>query len=331
MIKIDLSIKIKGISTENFEDEYLKKFDVYVKPKDRLENEKKKYPKNSKEFKVLNYLVKKFPEIIKGKPYQLLKTINHFENKKWDKSVFSKDIISGKNKLTEFGNLLLDCFGYEDRFRKNVNRGLWLAKHLNIKSCVYCNAQSTITIEDKKALFQFDHFFSKSKYPYLSISLYNLIPSCSNCNNTKNNKDLNLVEHFHPYENSISDYGEFYLKYNPDPKQLFTMEDVKKQNLKIEFKAKHSEPNDIVHKHNKLYNLDEIYNCHQDIAEEILMKAVIYTNKLIKNHLEIEGLFPDKKTYLRYLLGNYMDDKEIHNRFFSKFSQDIAKQLGLLE
>ncbi|MFK4985705.1 hypothetical protein ACI4B7_28170, partial [Klebsiella pneumoniae] len=80
---------------------------------------------------------------------------------------------------------------------------IWLARQLNLKCCPYCNAQYTIIANSDAgktiAKFQFDHFFSKDKFPYLSISLYNLIPSCANCNITKSKKPLNLKDHYHPY------------------------------------------------------------------------------------------------------------------------------------
>lgn len=54
-----------------------------------------------------------------------------------------------------------------------------------LKYCPYCNADSVYAFQkgDKtKVASALDHFFPKSKYPFLALSLYNLIPVCSRCN-----------------------------------------------------------------------------------------------------------------------------------------------------
>lgn len=57
--------------------------------------------------------------------------------------------------------------------------------------------------------WQVDHFFPQSKYPFLSVHPFNLIPICSECNLTsckgdKDPVDINnndsLIDTFHPYE-----------------------------------------------------------------------------------------------------------------------------------
>ncbi|MET3538229.1 HNH endonuclease [Chryseobacterium limigenitum] len=311
-------------SVVDFELEYLLKFKKNTKPQDKLQ-ELKNNTSDINEKKIVTYLIRNFDSIIIEKPNKLKKIIDHFKTQKWE------EIIYKSSKTTDFGTKLLECFGYKDRFRDGKTRGIWLAEKINLKSCCYCNAQYGITIKGKKALFQFDHFFPKTKYPYLSISLYNLIPSCANCNNTKNRTDLNLEEYFHPYFNNLSDLAKFHLEYDPDPRKIFTFKELKKQNLKVNFIAKAVDTFDIVSKHNELYSIEDIYNCHHDIADEILMKSIIYTQKLIKNHLKIDGLFPDKKTYLRYLFSNYINESEIHNRPLSKFTQDLLKQFKIID
>ena len=94
-----------------------------------------------------------------------------------------------------FNKRVLKAFDY-DGYRAGCL--VTLAKWLNIRCCPYCNAQFTLYLHKivKKyhpkgiAIFHFDHFFNKSDYPYLSMSLYNLIPVCSTCNHTKRKVDL---------------------------------------------------------------------------------------------------------------------------------------------
>ena len=41
-------------------------------------------------------------------------------------------------------------------------------------------------------------------------------------------------------------------------------------------------------------------------------------------------LFKDEATLNRMIVGNYIEDTNIHRRPLSKFMQDIAQQLGLI-
>ncbi len=55
-----------------------------------------------------------------------------------------------------------------------------LYKEINIKVCPYCNLRDISLYESHNISKRghLDHFYSKAKYPYLALSLYNLIPSC---------------------------------------------------------------------------------------------------------------------------------------------------------
>ncbi|OLY90766.1 hypothetical protein SAMN05444008_101444 [Cnuella takakiae] len=327
----EISSTYKTVS--DLELDYKSKFLSGYKPVEVLIEalRKRKYRKkstaNTTEIEILNYLVKNFDAILLQQPQDLHKSILYFKNRGW------QNYIHNGKKSTKFGIELLEAFGYSKKFRSQVKRGIWLAKQLNIKSCPYCNAQYTIVASGPKkktiAKFQFDHFFAKDKYPYLSISLYNLIPSCANCNITKSKKDLNLKNHYHPYFLDFSKYFKFYLKFNPDPKKL-TVSQVKSQNFEVELKPKHRASATLVEEHNSIYHVSGVFNRHNDVAEDLLMKAVIYTNHMQKAHLKIQGLFPDRITYLRYLIGNYSTPKDTLKRPLTKFIQDISEQLKLI-
>lgn len=62
----------------------------------------------------------------------------------------------------------------------------WLQSQLDVKVCPYCNRMYTTTLYGKKRIRpDFDHFYPQSRYPYLAVSLFNLIPSCNVCNKAK--------------------------------------------------------------------------------------------------------------------------------------------------
>ena len=126
------------------------------------------------------------------------------------RNVLSNNVLFNGNKM-RLDKALLNAFYYEN-YRKRKGMFL-LAKMLNVKSCPYCNMHYTLYAENKDgkkryAKLQFDHFIDKASYPMFSMSLYNLIPSCGVCNNSKKNQVLSLA--YHPYYADI--HRNFYLK-----------------------------------------------------------------------------------------------------------------------
>lgn len=344
MIKINnlrpLEYKLKSMTLKDLEPLYYSQIKKYSSPLGLLEDflNSKRYAisrtnifpiTSNVQEDIVSYLITNFESVILGMPAKLEVMINHFALNAWSSEIYE----AVNERLTQFGEALLDIFGYSERFRGVKSKGIWLAKMLNIKSCPYCNAQYTLYVNDSSSKellkFQYDHFFPKSMFPYLSISLYNLIPSCANCNVKKSDKLLNLVDHYHPYHSELSKIAQFKLKYVPDP-MLLTINSVHKQKYEVEFTPKFMDPHNIAEKHNKLFQINGVYSRHEDVFQELLIKAIIYNKSLIKSHLEIEKLFPNKELYLRYLIGNYPNQKDILNRPLAKFTQDIAKQLKLI-
>lgn len=90
--------------------------------------------------------------------------------------------------------------GYE-----NLKRKAEFYAALDVKVCPYCNRCLIEPIDDgadkKTVVGELDHFYCKSKYPYLAASLYNLVPSCGICNgkSRKGEKDLFGTKFQNPY------------------------------------------------------------------------------------------------------------------------------------
>ncbi len=56
-------------------------------------------------------------------------------------------------------------------------------RRLEIDTCPYCNRNYIYSLsKSSKIKPELDHFYPKSKYPFLGLSFYNLIPSCQTCN-----------------------------------------------------------------------------------------------------------------------------------------------------
>jgi len=253
-----------------------------------------------------------------------------------------KDIVEGKPKdlrnfITIFGEVTDLDFSNDfinklryNSFRKN-NRAITFIKSFNLKSCPYCNTQYIISLNTKgKLLCHFDHIYPKMKYPYLSISYYNLLPSCSYCNQMKSEADPFLDSSFkHPYEQSISD------------KFKFKATDIALKNYTSRGRTKREDKNIkvIVEKgenikfHLDTFKIEEIHNEHHDVIDEIYLKSLIYNSSYYE---ELKRKYVDDKGWLtmgelkRVIYGNYMHSSDINKRPLSKMTQDILEQFNKL-
>ncbi|OQC16068.1 MAG: hypothetical protein BWX73_00908 [Lentisphaerae bacterium ADurb.Bin082] len=128
---------------------------------------------------------------------------------------------------------------YSDEWPKGNNSwgaGKYL-RALRIRYCAYCNAESVSAFDDINGHLvsgdyshhtAFDHFYEKTKYPFLALTLRNLVPACFRCNTMiRNAKPLNK-QCLNPYDGSFDELvsfkydkktvEEYYWKY--DPKHL---------------------------------------------------------------------------------------------------------------
>jgi hypothetical protein len=110
-----------------------------------------------------------------------------------------------ERQRAEFMKSAERVFNYSAFANKDANG--WSAYKLCQKSaygvCPYCNQAFAFTVVEAGGSFRptLDHFFPKAEYPYLALSLYNLVPSCYTCNsNLKGTKDFFRTQHLHPLE-----------------------------------------------------------------------------------------------------------------------------------
>ena len=96
-----------------------------------------------------------------------------------------------------------------DRISKWAGFGK-LISLLDVNTCPYCGQMFTCTVNKQGNSFirinQVDHYYPKSVYPYLALSIWNLIPACGPCNNRKTDgKDRFL----YPYQEGMGDHYRF--------------------------------------------------------------------------------------------------------------------------
>ena len=92
---------------------------------------------------------------------------------------------------------------------------------LNVKYCVYCNVGGPLEWDiNKNKHSHLDHFYSKSDYPFLALTLRNLIPTCERCNVSEKGTQELPPNALNPYEGSFHESEIFHLQPLNDPNKL---------------------------------------------------------------------------------------------------------------
>ena len=312
-----LGVDGKEYTREYIHQWYLTTFEDAVKK--RLEElEYNSQYKGQKDF--VKKLISNLTLLLTGTPPKLKSFIDSLHSdyiKIASKKVYKPYMTKGKRRKQTFAKGLLHAMGYENyRESKLVE----LSRMLNIKVCPYCNHNFTLYIDilgktNMKGLFQFDHFYDKSDYPYLSMSLYNLIPSCSYCNHQKRTTQLDI--RYNPYFKAISE--EFHFKVVDS----FQLRSGKKGADKIDIKIERNVSRQGVDELQNDLHLEEQYGRHKDIVQEIYDKA--YNETYYRNMLTC---IPDEdiEKLLNQWLGIPLDKNDIDKRPLTKFCQDVLKQ-----
>lgn len=226
---------------------------------------------------------------------------------------------------------VLSAFRYE-AFR-NTPRALEFYNGLKIKACPFCNGQFVIGLKkDGKVLGHFDHIYPKDKYPYLSVSYFNLIPCCSYCNQFKSNKDFSTSVLFtHPFDQSFASKFRF-VPTTAAIASFNTRGSTSSKDENIIMKANEGHE-DCVEFHDKSFFISSLHNAHHDLVDEIYLKALIYNKS---NFEELKSRYVDELHLFtvheleRAVYGTYLQEEDINKRPFSKLTQDLLQEFARL-
>ncbi len=311
MIKINISSK----TIENFKIQVLSNFYNDKKQKIVFKKEEDNKLKWSIDIGAINRLIKrKLKNYPKEIDLEKLITLDYKE------LCDLKDFIDNNEDLKELNKTQKDYFyTLYQRLKKSE-----YIKDLNITVCPYCNRNYIFNFKKSnslKATAQLDHFFDKNTYPYFSISIFNLVPSCQTCNQRKSKIQNDI---YHPFTETFNDDVKFKLKLK-DSKFYYD-----KNSLEIEKKILKNE--DKVNSHIKTFNINNLYEEHKDIVLELIQKAQIYNESYIDElYQKYEGtLFKNREDVLRHITGGYIEDKDINKRPLSKLIKDISEELELI-
>lgn len=218
---------------------------------------------------------------------------------------------------------LQEIFNYNTLISGNKDNSYKIAEIKGRNTCTYCNRQYTITIEGDGEFItrpQFDHWFPKNVFPLLSLSFYNLIPSCSICNSSaKGEQIFSFEELIHPYKRS-SPETDFKFSYLPDGEggwkiDLYNLKGVEKETFEI-------------------FKLKDIYNYHYKLEAKDLLDLAIKNNgtyiEWLLNDMKEKEIAPSYEEAYRLLFGTEYDIKKVLDRPFSKLKRDLLITISKL-
>lgn len=153
-----------------------------------------------------------------------------------------------------------------------------------------------------------------------------MYPVCGNCNRSKSNKPVKFQLYT---KNDQLDSFNFWID-DLSIINYWNNKGTDSSQIKVWFQSTDGEV-DLLENHNETFQIQGIVNCNLDLAEELVHKAVVYNDSYKKSLVDsFKSLFPDQTIINRLLIGNYDKPEDIHKRPMAKFTQDIARQLGLI-
>ena len=224
-------------------------------------------------------------------------------------------------------------------------------KEMGIKACVYCNAQYISIFkyfDSEKGRIQvcgtceLDHYYDKATWPCFAISFYNLIPSCSKCNNIKRNNKLKFKLYTNdpieisPFVFSLDDesLARYLLSHQSNSVEILFNPSSYLLNKKYYTPQRSADEYDndfqeCCKLHKEILHITELYNSHRDIVEKMILRyrslTKSYKDQLLKMYEKIDARI--NMSYEEFLYGFIDSPNRIHEEPFSKLKQDVLNQI----
>ena len=298
--------------------------------------------------------VNKYTDNIKDDYYQLISTrpMQKFKNRTFEsyynqyiKSKLGgyelKELLCGEyEKLVEIKeridtkyssktNLIKQFFNY-DKAKGKLSKlqpkiATFFEENVDVHTCYFCNIEFINKFKKSDGKFKngftLDHYIDKGKYPYLALSLYNLIPSCYTCNSKV--KGIDEINNLSPSSANFDFDVKVKFRTFMENKnlQIDKIKDFDLQ-LKEDFSKEYIEYIDG-------FMLNERYEYHKYKVIEMINKRKAYPDSRIK---ELALLTKRTQEQVKQdLFGEYLfEENDLHKRPLSKLTRDISKELGLV-
>ena len=230
----------------------------------------------------------------------------------------------GTSKKIKDNEAIKFIFNYSNQQSKIIKP--FFENNLLISTCYYCNIDFINMYnktKTKKNKFTLDHFFDKSTYPYLALSLYNFIPSCYTCNSKlkKNEEFENISPSSTKYD--FDEQVKFKIQLSETCDDLYIKN---KKDIEIDLREIYLKKYKVFIE--KMF-LNERYEVHKDIVFEMIQKKELYPDSRLK---ELQSLTGVPYQQIKKDIFNLIDENEdLSKKPFNKLIKDISQELGLIK
>lgn len=229
-------------------------------------------------------------------------------------------------------NELFEVFRYS-KFA-NMPEALQLMDLLGGAVCPYCNRNFTTTISGTNGIRQgqFDHYLSKSKYPWFALSLLNLIPSCGYCNQIKGNKIKPVL---YPYKEGMGRHYRFRTRpvhgigYLTGISMNLDEFEVEGEVGPVPTTPDHAQR---IQNSLEIFRLEKLYKTHQEHIAWIFRQRYIFPNTYLEHLCEdYPTLFSSVQEAREMLYLRHLSPERWGEHPLSKLTHDIDEEITELE
>lgn len=300
MLKIKYNSNIEDLFYELISESKATKFN-----KLNFEEYYNKHYKSKLNFSLKELLVGDFEKLTKIKNYHGTK----FKDDNCIKEMFNYDKASSKKLQVLISKL-----------QPKISK--FIETNIEVNTCYFCNIDFINKFENSKGniknAFTLDHMIDKGTYPFLALSLYNLIPSCYVCNSKV--KGTNEIKDLSPSSKNFDfDKKVKFKTFLENSNLLIEKEKDIDLLLKEDFSNKFDE-------YISVLELDARYKYHKDKVIEMINKRKEYPDSRIK---ELSNLTKKPEEEIKQDLFGFYILEDLSKKPFSKLIKDISQELGL--
>lgn len=208
-----------------------------------------------------------------------------------------------------------------------------LIQMLHVETCPYCNRAYTSTVKRSKKSFyrqnHVDHYKSQKHYPYLALTLPNLIPVCASCNIHKSYKDEDVL---YPYNerfgnnfafvtHPVSGYG--YLVGELRTEDSFEVRIEKTANAVSDADYEKRVDNAV-----SRFGLDAVYSTHNHYVLDIFRQRYIFGDEYISDLCaSFPNLFSTQEDVRELLYMKPLADDQLNASPLAQLTRDIDREI----
>lgn len=243
---------------------------------------------------------------------------------------------SGKKSYKKAKQQLLRyVFCYESLTKARQEKTYKFINTLGIKACPYCNRNYIQVVERKKddnkefhTRPDLDHFWNKDTYPFLALSMRNLVPACKVCNLAKHDDDLHIL---YPYKEGVGNMYKFAIKFGKEV-SLSNITKIKDEEYEIILDEYFAELKDTGLKEKAVksktaFGWDSTYSIEKDYALRVFQNGYIFNKDFQKCLVTAMGsTFGSSEEVKKAINPKLVPEDEFNSEPLSKFTSDIFEQ-----